>query len=111
MQDLKVEIETIKKSQRETTLVIENLGKRSGVINSSITNRIQEIEERLPGAENTIKNIDTIVKGNAKFKNLLIQNIQEIQNTIRRPNQRILGIEKRKDSQIKGPVNIFQKKV
>ena len=37
--------ETIKKSQRETTLEIENLGKKSGDIDASITNRIQEIEE------------------------------------------------------------------
>jgi hypothetical protein len=46
-QDLHMEIETIKKSQRETTLEIEILGKRSGVIDASITNRIQEIEERI----------------------------------------------------------------
>ena len=32
IQDLKVEIETVKKSQRETALELENLGKRSGVI-------------------------------------------------------------------------------
>jgi hypothetical protein len=44
IQDLKMEIETIKKSQRETTLEIENLGKRSGFI-ASITNRIQEKKE------------------------------------------------------------------
>jgi hypothetical protein len=31
IQDLKMKIETIKKSQRETTLELENLGKRSGV--------------------------------------------------------------------------------
>ena len=66
IQDLKMEIETIKKSQRETTLEIENLGKRSGVIDASITNRIQEIEERISGAEDTIENIDTTVKENAK---------------------------------------------
>jgi hypothetical protein len=42
IQDLKLEIETIKKSQRETTLEMENLGKTSGVIDVSITNRIQE---------------------------------------------------------------------
>ena len=30
IQDLKMEVETIKKSQRETTLEIENLGKKSG---------------------------------------------------------------------------------
>jgi hypothetical protein len=40
IQDLKVEIETIKKSQREPTLELENLGKRSGVTDASITNRI-----------------------------------------------------------------------
>jgi hypothetical protein len=39
-----------------------NLGKRSGVIFSSIINRIQEIEERISGAEDTIENIDTTVK-------------------------------------------------
>jgi hypothetical protein len=32
-----MEIETIKKSPRETTLEMENLGKRSGVIDASIT--------------------------------------------------------------------------
>ena len=65
-QDLKMEIETIKKSQRETTLEIENLGKRSGVTDASITNRIQEIQERILDAEDTIENIDTTVKENAK---------------------------------------------
>ena len=59
IQDLKMELETINKLQRETTLEIENLGKRSGVIDASITNRIQEIEERISGAEDTIENIDT----------------------------------------------------
>jgi hypothetical protein len=44
-----------------TTLEIENLGKRSGVIDSSITNRTQEIEERISGAEDTLENIVTTV--------------------------------------------------
>jgi prefoldin subunit 5 len=52
-QDLKMEIETIKKSQRKTTLEIENLGKKSGVIDASITNRTQEREER----ESQVQNI------------------------------------------------------
>ena len=34
-----------------------------------ITNRIQEIEERISGAEDTIENIDTTVKDNAKCNN------------------------------------------
>ena len=61
-----MEVETIKKSQRETTLEIENLGKRSGVIDASIINRIQDMEERISGTEDTIENIDTIIKENAK---------------------------------------------
>jgi hypothetical protein len=40
IQNLKMEIETIKKTQKETTLKLENVGKRSGVIDASITNRI-----------------------------------------------------------------------
>jgi uncharacterized coiled-coil protein SlyX len=61
IQDLKMEIETIKKSQRETTLEIKTLRKRSGVIDVCITNGIQEIEERISGAEDIIENIDTTV--------------------------------------------------
>ena len=66
----------------ESTLEIENLGKRSGVIDASITSSIQEVEERISGAEDTIENTDTTVKENTKSKKLLIQNIQEIQDTV-----------------------------
>ena len=54
-----MEVKTIKKPQRETTLEIENLGKSSGLIDASITNRIQEIDERIYGTKDTIENIDT----------------------------------------------------
>ena len=47
-----MEIGTIKKSQSETTLELENLGKRSGVIDATITKRIQMIEQRISGAGN-----------------------------------------------------------
>jgi hypothetical protein len=57
----------------------------------------------------TIENIDTTVKENAKYKKLLTQNIQEIQDTMRRPNLSIIDIEESEDSQLKGPVNIFKK--
>ena len=73
-----MEAKTIKKSQCETTLEKENLGNNSGVIDASINNRIQEIKERISGAEDTIENIDTKVKENAKCKKLLTQNMQEI---------------------------------
>jgi hypothetical protein len=63
-----MEIETIKKSQKETTPELENLGKRSGVIDASSTNRTQEIEERISGAEDTTENINTTVKEMQKAK-------------------------------------------
>jgi prefoldin subunit 5 len=47
IQDLKMEVETIKKTQRETTLELEILGKKSETIDASISNRIQEMEERI----------------------------------------------------------------
>ena len=36
-------------------------------------------------------------------------NIQEIKDTIRRPNLRIIGIDEKEDFQLKGPANIFNK--
>ena len=72
IQDLKVEVESIKKTQIEVTLEIENLGKRSEITDVSITNKIKEIEERcrcLLGVEDTVEEIDTSVKENSKHKN------------------------------------------
>ena len=107
--DLKREVDTIKKTQSEATLEIETLGKKSGTIDVSISNRIQEMEERISGAEDSIENIGTTIKENTKCKKILTQNIQEIQDTMRRPNLQIIGINENEDFQLKGPANIFNK--
>jgi hypothetical protein len=99
----------MKKTQRETTLEIEILGKKSGAIDASITNRIQEMEDRISGAEDSIENMGTTIKENAKCKKILTQNIQEIQDTMRKLNLRIIGIDENEDFQLKGTVNIFKK--
>ena len=65
-----MELETIKKSQKETTLEIEILRKKSGTIGANISNRIQEIEKRISGAEDSIGSMDTTIKENAKCKNI-----------------------------------------
>jgi hypothetical protein len=62
MQNVKMEVETIKKIQRKTILEIETLGKKSGTIDVSISNRIQEIEERISGTEDSIENMNTSKK-------------------------------------------------
>jgi cell division protein FtsL len=67
--DLKSEVDTIKRTQREATLEIETLGKKSDA--ASISNRIQQMEERISGAEESIQNISTKIKENAKRKKIL----------------------------------------
>ena len=58
IQNVKAEVETIKKTQMEANLEVEK----------SIIDRIQEIEERISGIEETIEEIDTTVKENSKYK-------------------------------------------
>ena len=106
--DLKMEVDTIKKTQSEATLEIETLGKISGTIDASISNRIQVMEERMSGVEDSIENISTTIKENAKCKRILTQNIQEIQDTMRRPNLQIIGVDENEDFQLKGAANIFK---
>jgi hypothetical protein len=77
VQDLKVETEAIKKTQIGEILEIEYLGKRKGTTDASITNIIQETEERISGGEDTIEEIDTSVKENVNSKHFLTQRIQK----------------------------------
>ena len=70
---MKGEVDTIKKTQSEATLEIETLGKKSGIIDASISNRIQKMEERISGAEYYIENIGTTIKENGKCKKILTQ--------------------------------------
>jgi cell division protein FtsL len=68
----------MKKIKRKTTLKIETLEKKSGTIDVSISNRIQEKEERISDAEDSIGDMDTTIKENEKCQKILTQNIQEI---------------------------------
>jgi hypothetical protein len=54
-----------------------------------------------------MENITTTMKENEKCKKILTQNIQEIQDIMRRPNLRIIGIQEKEEFQLKGPVSIF----
>jgi hypothetical protein len=75
----------------------------------AISNRIREMEDRISGAEDSIENICTTIKEKAKCKKNLTQNIQEIQDTMRRPNLQIIGVDENEDFQLKEPANIFNK--
>ena len=88
---------------------MENLGERTMTTESSITNRIQEIEERISDSEDIIEKINALIKENGKSNKFSSQNIQEIWDTIKKPNLRIIGVEEGDKLQIKGPENIFNK--
>jgi hypothetical protein len=51
----------------------------------------------------------TIIKENTKCKKILTQNIQEIHDTMKRPNLRIIRVDENEIFQLKGPANIFNK--
>ena len=51
------------------------------------------MEERISGVENMVEKLDSLVKENAEYKKIVTQNIQEIQDTVKRLNLRILGID------------------
>jgi hypothetical protein len=59
------------------------------------------MEERISGAEDSIENIGITIKANAKCKNIPPQNIQEIQDTMRRSNLWIIGVDENEDFQLK----------
>jgi hypothetical protein len=67
------------------------------------------MEERISGAEDSTENIGTTIKENAKYRKILTQNIQEIQDTMRRPNLRVIEVDENEDFQLKGPENFFNK--
>jgi hypothetical protein len=51
------------------------------------------MEERISCAEDSIENIHTTIKENAKHKKFLTQNIKEIQEPMRKPNLKMVGID------------------
>ena len=56
------------------------------------------MEDRISDAEKSIENMDTTIKENEKCKKILTQNIQEIQDTMRRISLRIIDIGKNRFS-------------
>ena len=66
VQELKTEMEAWKKTQTEDRLDMENLGQQAETTETSIINRIQEIQERISDSEDTIEKINALIKENSK---------------------------------------------
>ena len=93
VQDLKIEEKPLKKIQTEAILGMANLDRRRNTTDTSILNIIQDIGKKISCVKDRVGVFDTSVKENVKSKDVLTYNIQEIWNTIKRPNLRIIEIE------------------
>ena len=77
LQGLKTDIEAIKKNTNQGN---SGNGKceKARRNNRYISNKTQEMEERISGTEDMMEEIDSSVKENVKSNEFLTQNIQEI---------------------------------
>ena len=64
-------METIKKTEMEATLEMENLGNRTGTIDTNITNRIQEMEKKISGIKDMMGEINISSDENTKSKKFM----------------------------------------
>lgn len=71
---------------------------------------MQELEERILGVEDSREEMNISVKENVKSKKLLAQKIQDIWDSMQRPNLRIVEVEE-EEFQFKGTENIFNKTI
>jgi hypothetical protein len=72
------------------------------ILSTSHSLWILELGMRISDAEDSIENMDTTVKENAKCKKILSQTIQETQDTMRRPSLQIKEVDENEDFQLKG---------
>jgi hypothetical protein len=105
--DIKREVDTIKKTQSEATLEIETLGKKPRTIDASIRNRIQEMEERISGAVDSIENMGTTIKESAKCIDSRSKHPGNPGHN-EKTKPRIIGIDENEDFQLKGPEKYLQ---
>jgi hypothetical protein len=67
------------------------------------------IEERILGIKDRIDEMGSSVKENDESNKYLTKNIQEIWDTMRRPNLKIIGIEE-EESQLNPPPQMYLRK-
>jgi predicted nuclease with TOPRIM domain len=91
---------------------MENLGKKN---KTEIQNKMEGQSSRIEQAEDRISELEDEMVLKGKTKELLVKlktcekKMQELTNSIKRPNLRILGIEEGEEVHAKGMCNIFNK--
>lgn len=75
------------KSLKKTQVGIKMEEKKSTQsLEASLVNRTEETEERLSSLEDKVDVVDSSVKENVNSKSIQTQKIQEIEETLKRPN-------------------------
>jgi chromosome segregation ATPase len=99
--------------KEEVTHNMENLRKKN---ETEIQNTMEGHSSRLEQVEDRISELEDEVEIKGKTKELLVRqlktcerNVQELTDSIKRPNLRIMGIEEGEQVQAKGICNIFNK--
>jgi chromosome segregation ATPase len=92
---------------------MENLRKKN---ETGMQNTVEGHSSRLEQAEDRLSELEDEMEIKRKIEELLVKqlktcerNIQEISDSIKRPNLRIMGIEEGEEVQAKGIHNIFKK--
>jgi chromosome segregation ATPase len=108
--ELRAKFDNIKE---EVTHDMENLRKKNEI---EIQNKMKGHSSRIEQKEDRISELEDEKAIKGKTEELLIKQLkscekkmQEITNSIQRPNLRIMGIEEREEVQAKGMCNIFNK--
>jgi chromosome segregation ATPase len=99
--------------KEQVTHDMENLRKQN---ETEIQNKMEGHPIRLEQAEDRISELEGEMEIKGKTEELLVRqlkicerNMQELTDSIKRPNLRIMGIEKEEEVQAKGIHNIFNK--
>jgi chromosome segregation ATPase len=106
--ELKMKIDN---SKEEVTYHMENLRKKNA---TEIQNTMEVHSNRLQQAEDRIAELEDEMEIKGKTEELLVKqlktcerNMQELTDSIKRPNLRIMAIKEREEVQTKGIHNIF----
>jgi hypothetical protein len=70
---------------------------------------VEQVENKVPGTKDKVEELDQTVKDYERMLRKYEQNMQDIWDTIKRPNLQIMGVEEGKEIQTKGIDNLFNR--
>jgi chromosome segregation ATPase len=109
IQDMKEEISTDMETLKNNQSEINNSISEIKISIESLVNRVQQVENRVSGMEDKAEKLDQTVKDHKSMLRKYNWNMQDIWDTMKRPNLQIMGVEEGEEIQTKGPDNLFNR--